>query len=240
MAHYLEDEGISTVVIALVREHAEAMRPPRSLAVPFMLGRPFGEPNNAPLQTAVLRQAFALLAAESGPVLVDADVPEERSTKEDLWVCPVSFMNEREDSTDLRARVEKEIAALRSWYELGVERRGRTTVGLSPVSVDESAKLIARYLEKPEPHEISDPKSTRNSLRWWASDLKAYYWEAITAQPGDDPAQQIEDWFWKETAAGELLLQLRGQCLQHETEEIRDIGLYMVGDLECQHYVDSC
>ena len=239
LAHFLEDEGISTVVIALVREHAEQMRPPRALAVPFMLGRPFGEPDNPPLQTAVLRQAFELLAAESGPILVDADVPEDQTGQEDVWVCPVSFPNQREDSTDLNVRVEKEIAQLRSWYELGVERRGRTTVGLSPVSVDESAKLIARYLEGPERPEVSDPKSTANSLRWWASDLKSYYWEALTAQPGDDPAQQLEDWFWRKTAAGELLLQLRGQCMEHEAEELRDIGLYMVGNLEWQHYVES-
>ena len=74
IAHYLEDEGLSTVVVALVREHAEKMHPPRALAVPFMLGRPFGEPDNRKLQTLVLRQAFALLKAEAGPVLVDADV----------------------------------------------------------------------------------------------------------------------------------------------------------------------
>ena len=161
LAHFLEDEGISTVVIALVREHAEQMRPPRALAVPFMLGRPFGEPDDPPLQTAVLRQAFELLAAESGPILVDADVPEDQTGQEDVWVCPVSFPNQREDSTDLNVRVEKEIAQLRSWYELGVERRGRTTVGLSPVSVDESAKLIARYLEGPERPEVSDPQEHR-------------------------------------------------------------------------------
>ena len=36
-----------------------------------------------------------------------------------------------------------------------------------------------------------------------------------------------------------LLLQLREHCLQFEAEAIRDIGLYMVGDLEWQHYVKS-
>ena len=148
-------------------------------------------------------------------------------------------MTKREDNLDIMQRVEDEIRELRSWYELGVERRGRTTVGLSPVSVDESAKLIARYVKEPEPHQVSDPAGTRNSLRWWSSDLKSYYWEAMTAQPGDDPAGQLEDWFWKQTAAGELLLQLREKCLEHDTEEIRDIGLYMVGNLEWQHYVEA-
>ena len=239
IAHYLEDEGLSTVVVALVREHAEKMHPPRALAVPFMLGRPFGEPDNRKLQTLVLRQAFALLKAEAGPVLVDADVPELDNTGEDVWVCPVSFITKREETDDVGKRVEREIAELRSWYELGVERRGRTTVGLASVTVHESAKLIARYLSEPERPDASDPVNTTNSLRWWASDLKAYYWEAATAQPGNDPARSLENWFWKETAAGELLLQLREQCMQHRAEEVRDIGLYMGGDLECQHYVES-
>jgi len=47
LAHFFEDEGISTVVIALVREHAEAIRAPRALWVPFELGRPLGAPNEA-------------------------------------------------------------------------------------------------------------------------------------------------------------------------------------------------
>ena len=64
IAHYLEDEGIATVIIALVREHAEAVRPPRALWVPYMLWRPFGEPNNPDLQTTIIRQAFALLDAD--------------------------------------------------------------------------------------------------------------------------------------------------------------------------------
>ena len=239
IAHYLEDEGLSTVVVALVREHAEKMHPPRALDVPFILGRPFGEPDNPALQKLVLRQAFALLEAQSGPVLGDADVPKVDNTQAQAWVCPVSFAKKREESDDLGTRVEREIAELRSWYELGVERRGRTTVGLSPVPVDESAKLIAQYLREPQQLEQSGPVNATNSLRWWASDLKAYYWEAITAQPGNATARSLEDWLWMETAAGELLLQLREKCMAHTSEQIRDIGLFMVGDIEWQHYVES-
>ena len=105
-----------------------------------MLGRPFGAPNNPEVQSEVLRQALALLVAESGPLLVDADVPDDPTERETSWACPVSFARPGEEVTDLGVRVDRELSALRSWYDLGVERRGCTTVGLSPVSVEESAR----------------------------------------------------------------------------------------------------
>ena len=230
LAHYLEDEHIATVVIALVREHAEQMQPSRALWVPFMLGRPFGAPNNPDLQTQVLRQALALLDVESGPILADAEIDDDREAQQDgNWVCPVSFPSDHKESSDLSTRVIKELSELRSWYELGVERRGRTSVGLSPISVGDSVRLIACYINEPEGTESSDQMSAGNSLRWSASDVKSYYWEAITAQPGSTPAHHLENWFWKQTAAGELLLQLRAACLAHKAKEIRDVGLYMIG-----------
>ena len=239
LAHYLEDEGIPTVLIALVREHAAEMRPPRALWVPFMLGRPFGEPDQPELQTDVIRQALALLSAESGPVLVDADVPESEADEGGDFACPVSFSKPGDSATDVGTRVVREVAELRSWYELGIERRGRTTVGLSRDPVEVAARELASFVEEPDRRQIlSDPSSTESSLRWWLSDLKAYYWEAVTARPGDASAQQLENWFWNETAAGELLLRLRQLCLDHDAAPIREVGLYMVGAIEGQYYAD--
>ena len=40
-AHYLEEEGLATAGVSLVRENTERLRPPRFLWVPFELGRPF-------------------------------------------------------------------------------------------------------------------------------------------------------------------------------------------------------
>ena len=38
LALYIEDEGVPTVGLSLVREHTAALKPPRALWVPFMLG----------------------------------------------------------------------------------------------------------------------------------------------------------------------------------------------------------
>jgi len=66
----IERAGIPTVSQIYLREAAEALRPPRTLWVPFDHGYALGEPNNPELQLDVLRKTFALLNAYGpGPVL---------------------------------------------------------------------------------------------------------------------------------------------------------------------------
>ena len=67
----LEERGLATTVIGLVRPHMEATLGPRGLFVPFPLGRPLGEPGDAGFQRRVLLQALRLLEREGGPVLLE-------------------------------------------------------------------------------------------------------------------------------------------------------------------------
>ena len=60
---------MTTVSLSVLREITEKIHPPRALFVPFPLGYPLGEPNNAELQTRILRAAFALLSRNDFPVL---------------------------------------------------------------------------------------------------------------------------------------------------------------------------
>ena len=71
----MEEEGLPTTQISLVREHTEKIKPPRALWVPFELGRPLGPPNDAAFQKRVLIAALKLLEASGGPVL--EDYPED-------------------------------------------------------------------------------------------------------------------------------------------------------------------
>ena len=61
LSHYLESDGLATTQISLVREHSETMKPPRAMWVPFILGRPLGQPNDPAFQRRVLRGALELL-----------------------------------------------------------------------------------------------------------------------------------------------------------------------------------
>ena len=71
LARALEQAGISTTSISLVREHTEKVKPPRALFVPFPFGMAFGRPDDPELQHRVLRAALDLLAELAGPVLRD-------------------------------------------------------------------------------------------------------------------------------------------------------------------------
>ena len=73
VAAELERHGISSVVIQLLREVAERMRPPRALFVPFKHGYPLGAPNDPQRQHTVIEAALRLLEdpALTPPVLAD-------------------------------------------------------------------------------------------------------------------------------------------------------------------------
>jgi hypothetical protein len=61
VAAELERQGISTVVIQLLREVALRVRPARALFVPFRHGHPLGEPGRPEGQRAVLEAALRML-----------------------------------------------------------------------------------------------------------------------------------------------------------------------------------
>ena len=65
----IEYAGMTTVSLSLLREITEKIRPPRALFVPYPLGYPLGEPNNAALQTRIMQSAFDLLPRTDAPVL---------------------------------------------------------------------------------------------------------------------------------------------------------------------------
>ena len=58
IAAELERRGIATVCVQPVRHIAERVRPPRSLLVPFRLGRPLGHPSDPKAQHHAIWQAI--------------------------------------------------------------------------------------------------------------------------------------------------------------------------------------
>ena len=89
LGHYLEEDGIATVAIALIRPQAENTRPPRALWVPFELGRPFGPPSDAAFQKRVLVAALGMLVDGGGPVRI-TNFPEDdpRAQPDPTWKPP--------------------------------------------------------------------------------------------------------------------------------------------------------
>ena len=193
LAHYFEDEGLSTIVVALVREHAQAMLPPRALWVPFELGRPFGAPVNAGLQTRVLRAALALFD-RSGPAPLLDDFLEEAPEPDSAWTFP----GELDTSS-----VTTEAASIHPLWEQARKRRARTTYGISGLSPEDAIMYIAQF-NAPDP--MPNPKGMAriSRARFAVDDIKTYYLEA--AAGGDLPsAYQLHEWFWEHTLAGAMI-----------------------------------
>ena len=159
----------------------------------------------------MLRAALQLLEAPSGPVLVDFpdDAPAVVDAPTPL-VCPVSFASPPEDLSDtdfLRSALQREMAQLRTWYDLAVTRRGRTTVGVSRLTPEEMGTFIGAFLDGQAPPNPRADVPLAALFRYAAEDLKAYYCEALAAQPGHRTvdSRTLADWFWRETTAGQVL-----------------------------------
>jgi len=225
LGHYIEREGIPTAQISLIREQTAAIKPPRALWVPFMLGRPFGAPNEPDFQRRVLHALLALFERSAGPVL--EDFPEDApAASEDSagFACPVSFAAAKPAENGLVAAVLDEIAELGPWYELARRRRGRTTVGVFGPGVEAAARHVVSYLKGAPEAPANQAWSAGMAVKRACDDLKAYYYEAVAAQPGNLDAKAIENWFWAETAAAQALLAIRNYCLKSDDESLKPLG----------------
>ena len=228
LAHYFEVEGIATTQISLIREHTQKIRPPRALWVPFELGRPFGPPDDPAFQRRVLIAALALLDRERGPVLEDFPEDVPASTGElSGWACPISFDRPQvalSGTAAIEQALNDEIAQLAPWYDLALERRKRTTVGASGLELSAIAKLYAAMLVGPLPERPIADVPLPTVMHLSAEDLKAYYLEAASAQPGEASAQQLGDWFWQQTHAGDVLRRLRARCIASGDKDLQFVG----------------
>ncbi len=224
LGHYLEREGIPTAQISLIREQTAAIRPPRALWVPFMLGRPFGAPDAPDFQRSVLRALLSLFERAAGPVLEDfpEDAPADKG-QEGGFACPVSFAAEQTQNEGLAGAVRNEVAQLSSWYELALRRRGRTTVGVFGKSVDVAVGHVVSYLDG-QPEAPPSGMTAGTAVKRACDDIKAYYCEAAAAQPGNLSSRAIEQWFWGETAAARALLVIRDLCLASDDASLKPLG----------------
>lgn len=220
---YLETAGVATTQISLIREHTEAINPPRALWVSFILGRPFGVPHDAAFQERVLLAALRLLEAPSGPVLADypEDAPPTVAADTEGLICPVSFGRAADDH-DTGALFLREIGEIMPWHDLARERRGRTTVGLSGLGIMDAAGMLASHL-KGNTVACFEGLSAGETVKLICEDVRAYYYEAAAARPGALDAGAIQNWFWHETAAGRVFLAFHKLCLASPDKSLQQL-----------------
>lgn len=206
-SHYLEDEGIATTGISLVRENTEKMKLPRFLWVPFELGRPFGAPNEPDFQRRVLRTALELLERADGPVILedfpdDAPVCEQES--QETWSCPVSFHSTGHGS-GLVQQVLDEINRLAPWHEVYVTARGSSAPPASGMNHQEIVRSLGQLAEDSSELTVPTELPVVEWVRLGCDDLRTWYTEAAQGQPGRASSNELSDWFWQQTALARLI-----------------------------------
>jgi hypothetical protein len=211
LGHYLEEEGLATVAISLIRPQTENTKPPRALWVPFELGRPFGPPSAAAFQKRVVLAALRMLERGNGPVVID-DFPDDdpRATQDPTWRPPFTPMTVAAGpAAALAARLEAEVGQLRGAHERWVAQHRRTTVGLSGLPIGDCARYVADWLRGKAPPSPREGFSAPLILRFAVDDVKAYCLEAAAAGAAKPSSRQLGDWFWNESATGAAIHVLR-------------------------------
>ncbi|HEU5197595.1 MAG TPA: hypothetical protein VFW70_22845 [Methylomirabilota bacterium] len=211
MARVLEAHGIATTSISLVREHTEKIKPPRALFVPFPFGHALGRPNDPALQHRVLAAALDLLTAPVGPVLADFPEAAEPGDETPGPVQASTVVTAAGVPGDTVAEMKDILHAHAQWL---ATYDGRTTFGLSGVPAERFGEVLAflqRFAASGEGEVSGRPAgvSLPAFIRWAADDLKSLYYERRLLERPQAPGAEIARWFWGETAAGQILRDVR-------------------------------
>jgi hypothetical protein len=212
LAHYLENAGIATVVISLVRLHSEKIKPPRALFVPFELGRPLGNPFDVAGQTDVLRTALAMLD-HTGPEALLVDYPDPPSVVEQGWKPAFEL-----PGGSLRA----ECAAILPPYRAQSLKTGRTTFGPSGLTPDEVITLVCDLLDG------GQARASSKLIRFAVDDLKAMYLEAACLDQPPLSSARLCGWFWRHTLAAQAIARLRAEFATSDDKGRQIIANFMV------------
>ena len=210
VSHFLEDEGIATTGISLVRVNTERMELPRFLWVPFELGRPFGAPHEPDFQRRVLRAALGLLERRDGPVILE-DFPDDAPAVADGdddglgWSCPVSFAGAAGDDAGLAAEVLAELRRLAPWQEVYAAQRGRSAPAASGLSHEQIVRGLGELAGGANDPSVATNLPLPEWVRLGCDDLRTWYMEAAQGRPGRATSLELRDWFWRETALARLI-----------------------------------
>jgi hypothetical protein len=69
-----------------------------------------------------------------------------------------------------------------------------------------------------------DGLSLGETLKLASEDVRAYYYEAAAAKPGDPNADAIQNWFWHETAAGRVFLAFQKRAAASDDKSLQRLA----------------
>ncbi len=202
LAHVFEAAGLSTIVLASMKEVAEKMSPPRTLYCEFPLGRPLGRPADVPFQRDVLERAFALLDSTESVLETHPEIIESDETPLACSIPP-RFDDSIPPAVD-------EARGLRAAYDRSLAASGVTSVGraIDVDTVADALDVMHQWAEGAPWKEVALPGKSTIAV---GHDIRAYYTEAaLELATGPAPGgRSVEAWFYEETEAGKTMLAAR-------------------------------
>ena len=125
----------------------------------------------------------------------------------------------------LAIELKQEITFLQSWYQESVRNfKGRRLDGLTTHSPMEIIDFLISFSGDPNMKKHLSNQPIIYSLKLTSDDLKYFYFQSEMARPTNISDNQLENWFYGETLAGKLLINIRAICLGHENEVLQLIG----------------
>ncbi len=215
---------MTTTAIALVKEMAEPVKPPRALAVPFPYGYALGRPEDPDYQHQVLAAALGLLERNDTPVMAELSDDPGR---------PVQLLQATDvvgDGTPPVRDAATDVTRLRTFYERWAdEHAGRTAVGLSRIP-QRRFRGVVRFLEAYARGEETDlPErpadvSLGQFVRYCVDDLKAFAYEARMSQRPAATEEELHRWFWGKTGLGALCKAVADHMIATDDPDLKAIA----------------
>ena len=137
--------------------------------------------------------------------------------------CPVSFARAATTGS-LGERLADEIAQLQAWHDVATAQRGRTTLGLTGLAPGQLGTYLGAWLGDAPAAAFREGIGPAAAIKLATDELKAFYYEAKSMQPGRRTPADIQNWFWTETAAGATFLALRDMAARSADPSMKGLA----------------
>lgn len=115
-------------------------------------------------------------------------------------------------------QVLAEIEQLKPWREVFARKQGNLSHFVSGLDLSQIVRLFDELAEGNPAPETGSETPLLELIRLSLDDLRTWYGEAAQGKPGKGSFQQINDWFWTETAAA-LLVAAAAVALENHAEQ---------------------
>jgi hypothetical protein len=133
--------------------------------------------------------------------------------------------NDLNDTEKLTQGLQQEITLLEPWYKESIRLFNRPRLdGLTMNSPEEMINYLVSFVVDPNIETFIPGQPITRALKLIADDLKYFYYQAAMARPDNVSDIQLSNWFFGETLAGKLLINIRKICLEHENPNLKIIG----------------